>query len=111
MVGRCTSRRLSTAQLTKNKAPPVNQRKLNSPTGYWGDSMTVLLVIAIWTGVSALLAPAIGHLLFSLSVAYPVAHPARLAPIPRSISGRAFARRRILHNSATRKPIVQSKFG
>jgi len=73
--------------------------------------MTALLVIAIWIGASALIAPAIGHLLFSLGVAYPAAQPARLVPIPRTIPGRTFARRRVLHNSASRKPIAQSKFG
>ena len=73
--------------------------------------MTALLVIAIWIGASALLAPAIGHLLFSLNVVYPAAHPARLAPPVRPTAARAFARRRALHNSGTRTPVVQSKFG
>jgi hypothetical protein len=72
--------------------------------------MTVLLVIAIWIGASALLTPAIGHLLFSLNVAYPVAPNAR-APHPRPTVERAFARRQTLHNSGTRTPVAQSKFG
>jgi hypothetical protein len=70
--------------------------------------MTVLLVIAIWIGASALVAPAIGHLLFSLNVAYPVAPN---APASRPTVGRAFARRRTLHKSWTPSPVVQSKFG
>jgi hypothetical protein len=72
--------------------------------------MTVLLVIAIWIGASALLAPAIGHLLFSLNVSYPIA-PSALASHPRPTASRAYARRRSLHNSWTRTPVAQSKFG
>jgi hypothetical protein len=71
--------------------------------------MTVLLVVAIWIGASAVFAPVIGHLLFSLNVAYPTVLPARLSPPARP--ARAFARRRVLHNSWTRPQVVQSKFG
>lgn len=73
--------------------------------------MTVFLALAIWIGASALLAPAIGHLLFSLSTAHPAVHPVRFPPPSRHTSGRAFARRRALHNSWTRKPLAQSKAG
>lgn len=73
--------------------------------------MTVVLAFAIWFGVSALFAPLIGQLLFSLNVAYPAARTARLAPLSRPLGGRAFARRRAVHTSWSRKPLVQSKFG
>ena len=73
--------------------------------------MTVFLAFAIWIGASALFAPAIGHLLFSLSAAYPSARPVCVPSPSRHTPERAFARRRALHNSWTRKPLVQSKAG
>jgi len=73
--------------------------------------MTVFLAFAIWFGASALLAPAIGHLLFSLSAAYPAARPAGVPSLSRQTTGRTSARRRALHNSWTRKPLIQSKVG
>ncbi len=73
--------------------------------------MTVFLAFAIWIGASALIAPAIGHLLFSLSSAYPAVHPAHFPPPSRRSPERASARRRALHNSWTRNPLAQSKAG
>jgi len=74
--------------------------------------MTVLLVIAIWVGASLLFAPAIGFFLSEVQRAYPAVQPARLAPLSRpSAARRVYARRRALHNSLTRKPLVQSEVG
>jgi hypothetical protein len=73
--------------------------------------MTLILAFAIWIGASALLAPAIGHLLFSLNEAHPNVRHARLAPTSRQSAEHGFARRRVLHNSWTRKTLAQSKVG
>jgi hypothetical protein len=73
--------------------------------------MTIFLAFAIWIGASALIAPAIGHLLFSLNAAHPAVRHARLAPTSRQSAERGSARRRALHNSWTRKPLAQSKVG
>jgi hypothetical protein len=73
--------------------------------------MTVLLAFAIWVGVSAIFAPLIGHFLFTVQSAYSVAQPVRLGLAPRPTAGRSFDRRRSVHNSWSRKPVAQTKFG
>ena len=68
--------------------------------------MTIILALVIWVTASAVLAPVIGHFLFAMRVAYPVAQPASMTARP--VIERGFARRRA---TLVRRPLVQSKFG